>query len=60
LRTRLFLVPEADPIEASRAHAELLGQVAPANTTLFIHSLIGNELLVEVEIEAFAMKEDES
>lgn len=53
-RTRLFLAPGADWRAASRAHRELLGTVAPANTTLFVHSLIGDGLLVEVEANALA------
>jgi len=57
LRTRMFLAPGSDPVEASRAHAELLGEVAPANTTLFVHSLVGSELLVEIEIEALVVRE---
>ena len=57
LRTRLFLAPGSDPTEASRAHAELLGEIAPANTTLFVHSLVGSELLVEVEIEALVAED---
>jgi enamine deaminase RidA (YjgF/YER057c/UK114 family) len=52
-RTRLFLAPGADWREASRAHRELLGDVGPANTTLFVHSLIGAGLLVEAEAEAW-------
>ena len=57
LRTRMFLAPGSDPAEASRAHAELLGEAAPANTTLFVHSLVGSEFLVEIEIEALVVKE---
>lgn len=53
-RTRLFLAPAADWREASTAHAEILGDVAPANTTLFVHSLIGDGLLVEAEADAWA------
>jgi enamine deaminase RidA (YjgF/YER057c/UK114 family) len=53
-RTRLFLAPGADWREASRAHLEVLGDVAPANTTLFVHSLIGDGLLVEAEADAWA------
>jgi enamine deaminase RidA (YjgF/YER057c/UK114 family) len=56
-RTRLFLAPEADWREASRAHRELLGDVAPANTTLVVHSLIGAGLLVEAEAEAWVASE---
>ncbi len=53
-RTRLFLAPGADWREASSAHLEVLGDVAPANTTLYVHSLIGAGLLVEAEAEALA------
>jgi enamine deaminase RidA (YjgF/YER057c/UK114 family) len=53
-RTRLFLAPDADWREASAAHAEILGDVAPANTTLFVHRLIGHGLLVEAEADAWA------
>jgi enamine deaminase RidA (YjgF/YER057c/UK114 family) len=53
-RTRLFLAPDADWRAASRAHREILGAVAPANTTLFVHGLIGDGLLVEVEADALA------
>lgn len=53
-RTRLFLAPGADWAEASSAHREILGDIAPANTTLYVHSLIGDGLLVEAEAEAWA------
>jgi enamine deaminase RidA (YjgF/YER057c/UK114 family) len=52
LRSRLYLAPTANWSEAGRAHAELLGQVAPANTTLYVAGLIGKDFLVEVELEA--------
>jgi enamine deaminase RidA (YjgF/YER057c/UK114 family) len=53
-RTRLFLAPGADWQEAGAAHREVLGDVGPANTTLFVHSLIGAGLLVEAEADARA------
>jgi len=53
-RTRLFLAPGADWREAAAAHLEVLGDVGPANTTLFVHSLIGDGLLVEAEADAWA------
>ena len=53
-RTRLFLAPDASWEEASATHRELLGDVAPANTTLFVHGLVGSGLLVEVEVDAWA------
>jgi enamine deaminase RidA (YjgF/YER057c/UK114 family) len=51
VRTRIFLAPGADWREAAAAHADRLGAVAPANTTLFVAGLIG-DALVEVEVEA--------
>lgn len=52
VRTRVYLAPGADWEEAGRAHAELVGSVAPANTMLYVASLIGKGFLVEVELEA--------
>jgi enamine deaminase RidA (YjgF/YER057c/UK114 family) len=52
LRTRLLLAPGADWRGAARAHAEVLGEVAPANTTLFVAGLVGEGFLVEVELDA--------
>jgi enamine deaminase RidA (YjgF/YER057c/UK114 family) len=54
VRTRLFLAPGADWEAACRAHAELLGRVAPANTTLYVGRIIGEGFLVEVEVDAEA------
>jgi enamine deaminase RidA (YjgF/YER057c/UK114 family) len=52
LRTRVYLAPEADWRGAARAHADLLGEVAPANTTLYVAGLVGDGFLVEVELDA--------
>lgn len=52
VRTRLFLVAGTDWLAASKVHREMLGAVAPANTTLFVAGLIGEDLLVEVEVDA--------
>jgi enamine deaminase RidA (YjgF/YER057c/UK114 family) len=52
VRSRIYLTPQARWEDAARAHAERLGRLAPANTMLFVHALIGDELLVEVELEA--------
>jgi enamine deaminase RidA (YjgF/YER057c/UK114 family) len=52
LRTRVYLAPGADWRAAARAHAELLGEVAPANTMLHVAGLIGEGFLVEVELDA--------
>lgn len=52
VRTRVFLAPGADWQAASAAHRKLLGDVAPANTMLYVGTLIGPGLLVEVEVDA--------
>lgn len=57
VRTRVYLAPNADWEAAARAHAELVGPVAPANTMLYVARLIGDDFLVEVELEAEAPAE---
>jgi enamine deaminase RidA (YjgF/YER057c/UK114 family) len=52
VRTRVYLSPAADWEAAARAHVELLGKVAPANTMLHVAGLIGEGFLVEVEMDA--------
>jgi enamine deaminase RidA (YjgF/YER057c/UK114 family) len=52
IRTRIYLAPGADWEEAARAHAVVMGSVAPANTMLYVAALIGVGFLVEVELEA--------
>jgi enamine deaminase RidA (YjgF/YER057c/UK114 family) len=52
VRTRIYLGSDANWEEAARAHAELLGTVAPANTMLYAGGLIGDGFLVEVEVDA--------
>ena len=54
VRTRLLLAPGAVWEAAGGAHRETLGDVAPANTTLYVAGLIGEGVLVEVEVEAEA------
>lgn len=52
VRTRLMLAPDADWEAAARAHVQVLGDVAPANTMVYVGGLIGDGYLVEVEVEA--------
>lgn len=52
VRTRLLLLPGASWEGASAAHAQVLGEVAPANTTVYVAGLIGDGALVEVEVSA--------
>lgn len=54
VRSRVYLAPGAVWEDAARAHLELLGDAMPANTMLFVHALIGDGLLVEVELDAVA------
>lgn len=52
VRTRIMLAPDADWSGAARAHVQLLGAVAPANTMVYISGMIGEGYLVEVELDA--------
>jgi enamine deaminase RidA (YjgF/YER057c/UK114 family) len=52
IRTRIYLAPGADWKAAARAHAEVMGSVAPANTMIYVAGLVGEGFLVEVEVEA--------
>lgn len=52
VRTRVYLVPGADWQAAARAHQEVFGSVRPANTMLFVTALVGDGLLVEIELDA--------
>ncbi len=52
VRTRVLLVPGTDWRQAAAAHARVFGAVRPANTLVYVHALVGEGLLVEVEVEA--------
>jgi len=52
VRTRILLAPDADWEAAARAHVQVLGEVAPANTMLYVGGLIGDGYLVEIEVDA--------
>lgn len=52
IRTRIFLAPGADWEQAAAAHKAVLGSIEPANTIVYVHGLIGDGHLVEVEVEA--------
>ena len=52
VRTAVYLAPDANWEEAAQAHREALGQVAPANTMLYVTRLIGDGFCVEVEAMA--------
>ncbi len=52
VRTGIYLGPGADWEQASQAHREILGAVAPASTMLSVAALIGDGFVVEVEAMA--------
>lgn len=52
LRTRVYLAPGASWEDAARAHRQAFDAVRPANTMLYVAALIGDGLLVEVELDA--------
>ena len=52
IRTVVYLAPGASWEDAARAHREALGDVAPANTMLYVAGLIGEAFQVEVEAMA--------
>lgn len=52
VRTVVYLAPGASWEQAARAHRDVLGAVAPANTMLQVAGLIGDGFLVEIEAQA--------
>lgn len=60
VRTRVYLAPEADWQAAAEAHRQAFADVAPANTMLHVAAVIGEGLLVEVEVEAFIEREQQA
>jgi len=51
VRTRIYLVDEADTLPVSRAHGRVFGAVKPANTLVIVAGLVGG-YRVEIEAEA--------
>jgi len=58
VRTRIYLAPAADWEAVARVHGKYFGQIRPANTLLYIHALVGEDYLVEMEAEAIINAED--
>ncbi|MEM7319116.1 MAG: aldo/keto reductase [Pseudomonadota bacterium] len=56
VRTRIYIVDEADVEAISRAHGQVFGAVKPANTLIVVSGLIGG-YRVEIEAEA-VIRED--
>lgn len=52
VRTRIYLAPGADWEAVAAVHGKHFGDIRPANTLLYIHALVGEDYLVEMEAEA--------
>ncbi len=52
VRTRIYLAPDADWEAVARTHGRFFADIRPANTLLYIHALVGEDYLVEMEAEA--------
>ena len=52
VRTRIYLAPDADWQAVAEMHGKFFADIRPANTLLYIHALVGDEYLVEMEAEA--------
>ena len=57
VRTRIYLAPGADWEAVARVHGQYFGAIRPANTLLYIHALVGEDYLVEMEAEAIIAAE---
>jgi predicted short-subunit dehydrogenase-like oxidoreductase (DUF2520 family)/enamine deaminase RidA (YjgF/YER057c/UK114 family) len=53
VRTRIFVTDIARWEEVGRAHGEVFGQVRPAATMVEVRRLIGPDILVEIEADAY-------
>ena len=58
VRTRIYLAPAADWEAVSRVHGQHFAKIRPANTLLYIHALVGEDYLVEMEAEAIISTDD--
>lgn len=52
VRTRIYLAPTADWEAVAAMHGKYFGDIWPANTLLYVHALVGDAYLVEMEAEA--------
>jgi enamine deaminase RidA (YjgF/YER057c/UK114 family) len=56
IRTVVYLAPGADWEQAAEAHRAVFDLIRPANTTLYVARLIGDDLLVEIEAQALVTR----
>jgi len=53
IRTRMFVTDIASWAEVGAVHAEVFGSVAPVATMVEVSRLIAEDLLIEVEVDAY-------
>ena len=54
VRTRMYVTDRANADAVGRAHGEIFGAVRPAATLVIVAGLLDPDMLVEVEVEAYA------
>lgn len=54
VRTRMYITDIAQWPELAQVHAEVFGAVRPAATMVEVSALIKRDLLVEIEVDAYA------
>ena len=52
VRTRIYLTPNTDWKPVIEMHNKYFSEIRPVNTLVYIHALIGDDYLVEMEAEA--------
>jgi enamine deaminase RidA (YjgF/YER057c/UK114 family) len=55
VRTRMYVVHSRDMEDVGRAHKELFDAVRPAATMVVVSKLIDEQMLVEVEVDAYRL-----
>lgn len=58
IRTRMFVTDIEQWAEYSRAHKEAFGDVMPATSMVEVTRLIDPAMLIEIEADAFVIRED--
>jgi enamine deaminase RidA (YjgF/YER057c/UK114 family) len=53
VRTRMYLADMAHEADVARAHKELFDHVRPAATMVAISGFVNNDMLIEVEVDAY-------